>query len=63
MVWSIQKYDRLLGKDPIVAQMYRKRIHELRKFGPLKIEPKKTSIHLGNRFGFASVYTRRDTST
>jgi hypothetical protein len=24
----------------------------------LKIEPKKTSIHLGNRFGFAGIYTR-----
>jgi hypothetical protein len=42
------------------AEMYRKLIHGLKKFGPLKIEPKKTSIHLVNRFGFAGVYTRRD---
>ena len=44
----------------IVTQIYERLIHELQKFGPLKIEPKKTSIHLGNRFGFAGVYTRKD---
>ena len=30
----------------------------MKAFGPVKIEPKKTSIHLANRFGFAGVYTR-----
>ena len=34
-------------------------ITELQKFGQVKIEPKKTSIHLVNRFGFAGVYTRK----
>jgi len=29
-------------------------------YGHVKIEPKKTSIHLGNRFGFAGVYTRKE---
>ena len=52
--------DHLKGKDPIVAKIYTRLIKELRKFGPLKIEPKKTSIHLGNRFGFAGVYSRSD---
>ena len=52
--------DHLKDKDPAVATMYGKLIKELQKFGTLKIEPKKTSIHLGNRFGFAGVYTRKD---
>ena len=52
--------DHLSGKEPVVTAMYEKLIKELQKFGPLKIEPKKTSIHLGNRFGFAGVYTRKD---
>jgi Domain of unknown function (DUF5655) len=52
--------DHLKGKDPSVTVMYEKLIQELQKFGTLKIEPKKTSIHLGNRFGFAGVYTRKD---
>ena len=50
----------LEGKMPVVTAMYEKLIKELSKFGPIKIEPKKTSIHLSNRFGFAGVYTRKD---
>lgn len=52
--------DHLQGKDPVVSKMYYLLIEKLQKFGSLKIEPKKTSIHLGNRFGFAGVYTRRN---
>ena len=52
--------DHLKGKEQIVTDIYEKLIAELHKFGQIKIEPKKTSIHLGNRFGFAGVYTRRD---
>ncbi len=52
--------DHLQGKEPVVAATYEKLIKELQKFGHIKIEPKKTSIHLGNRFGFAGVYTRSD---
>ena len=52
--------DHLKGKEAVVTAMYGKLINELHKFGQIKIEPKKTSIHLGNRFGFAGVYTRRD---
>ena len=47
-------------KSPVVSDIYKKLIQELNKFGPIKIEPKKTSIHLANRFGFAGVYTCRD---
>src|SRR5215469_2151409 len=51
--------DYLRDREPIVTDIYEKLIGELRHFGPLKIEPKKTSIHLGNRFGFAGVYTQK----
>jgi len=52
--------DHLKGKEPEVVKTYYQLIDKLQKFGPLKIEPKKTSIHLGNRFGFAGVYTRKE---
>ena len=52
--------DHLKDKEQIVTDIYEKLIAQLQKFGQLKIEPKKTSIHLGNRFGFAGVYTRKD---
>ena len=52
--------DHLKDKEPVVTAIYEKLIKELQKFGAIKIEPKKTSIHLGNRFGFAGVYTRKD---
>ena|SRR5258705_6302350 len=52
--------DHLKDKSPVVSATYEKLIGELQKFGSLKIEPRKTSIHIGNRFGFAGVYTRKD---
>jgi hypothetical protein len=52
--------DHLDGKDPEVVKIYHLLINKLQEFGTLKIEPKKTSIHLGNRFGFAGVYTRKN---
>ncbi len=52
--------DHLQDKDLIVTKIYKRLIKELQKFGQLKIEPKKTNIHLGNRFGFAGVYTRKN---
>lgn len=52
--------DHLKDKSSVVTAIYKKLINELQKFDSLKIEPKKTSIHLGNRFGFAGVYTRKD---
>lgn len=50
--------DHLVGREPVVTAIYQRLLKELRKFGPVRIEPKKTSIHLANRFGFAGVYTR-----
>lgn len=52
-IMEYTELDHLRDKEPVVTEMYGKLVNELKKFGPLKIEPKKTSIHLGNRFGFA----------
>jgi len=52
--------DHLNDKETVVRKIYDRLISELKKFGQLKIEPKKTSIHLGNRFGFAGVYARQN---
>lgn len=52
--------DHLKDKEQIVTTIYKKLMDELRTFGNVKIEPKKTSIHLGNRYGFAGVYTRKN---
>jgi len=45
--------NHLKDKESIVTKFYERLIKELEKFGPLKTEPHKTSIHLANRFGFA----------
>ena len=52
--------DHFIVKEKNVITIYKNLIAKILKFGPLKIEPKKTSIHLGNRYGFAGVYTRKD---
>lgn len=54
------EFDHLKDKDSVVTKIYERLIKELKKFGPIKIEPKKTSIHLKNHFGFAGVYTRKN---
>jgi hypothetical protein len=47
------------GKDPAVRQVYDRLLRVAGKFGPVKEEPKKTSIHLVNRTAFAGVATRK----
>ena len=49
----------LEDKEPIVREIYEKLLQNIHIFGSIKIEPKKTSIHLSNRFGFAGVYTQK----
>lgn len=56
---SVTEQDHLTGKDPIVPLIYKKLIREVQKFGVVKIDPKKTSIHLVHKSGFAGVYTRK----
>jgi hypothetical protein len=51
--------DHFTGKDPLVWETYQRLLIELRKFGPVVEEPKKTSIHLVNKSAFAGVVSRK----
>ena len=46
------------GKNS-VRRIYDRLLKEARRFGPVKEEPRKTSIHLVNRTAFAGVATRQ----
>src|SRR5262249_30363015 len=48
-----------VGKDAIVRDIYDKLLTQLRKFGKVLEEPKKTSIHLVNNSALAGVATRK----
>jgi hypothetical protein len=48
------------GKDPNVRALYDRLLERLRTLGAVHEEPKKTSIHLANKSGFAGVHTRRN---
>lgn len=48
------------GKDPVVTSIYIRLLASLRQFGDVQESPKKTSIHLDHKNGFAGVYTRRN---
>jgi hypothetical protein len=52
--------DHLNGKEQIVHDIYEKLLFEIAQFGSFTIEPKKTSMHLVNRYAFAGVYTRKN---
>lgn len=45
---------------PEVRATYDRIVEITTRFGPIREEPKKTSIHLVNRTAFAGVATRRD---
>jgi len=47
------------GKDPVVRQIYDRVLKAAEKFGPVKEDPKKTSIHLVNQTAFAGVVARK----
>lgn len=47
------------GRDPVVKSIFERILNEVRKFGPVAVEPKKTSIHLVNKSAFAGVATRK----
>ena len=48
------------GRDPLVREIYDRLVATAERFGPVKQEPKKTSIHLARKTAFAGVATRRD---
>jgi len=52
--------DQFVGKNPDVRATYDRLLVALRAFGPVNEEPKKTSIHLANKSGFAGVHTRKN---
>lgn len=45
--------------DPIVRDIYTKLLTELVKLGQIIEDPKKTSIHLKNKTGFAGIHPRK----
>jgi hypothetical protein len=47
------------NKEPAVQKIYDRILVAAGKFGPVKKEPKKTSIHLVNKTAFAGVATRQ----
>jgi hypothetical protein len=47
-------------KEPQVRAIYERLLEIATKFGSVREEPKKTSIHLVNRTAFAGVATRKD---
>ena len=46
--------------QPRVRAIYNQLLKIATRFGPIREEPKKTSIHLVNRTAFAGVATRKD---
>lgn len=60
MSTMFSEQDHLQGKDPIVNLIYKKLIKEVQKFGVVKVEPKKASIHLTNRFSFSNITVRKN---
>jgi len=50
-----------VGRQPDVRAIYDGILEAANQFGPVRDEPKKTSIHLSNRTAFAGVATRKDT--
>jgi len=47
------------GKAPIVRDIYDRLLETAARFGPVREDPKKTSIHLTRRTAFAGVATQR----
>lgn len=53
-------HDHFVGKAPVVQEVYGRLLEVLRKIGPVREEPKKTSIHLVRSSALAGVETRKD---
>jgi len=52
--------DHFVGRTHHVREIYDALLRAARRFGEVREEPKKTSIHLVRRTAFAGVATRRD---
>ncbi len=47
------------GKDAVVRAIYERVLEALHSLGAFSVEPKKTSLHLVNKVGFAGVHPRK----
>lgn len=52
--------EHFVGRFPHVREIYDLVVAAAGEFGPVKEDPKKTSIHLNRRSAFAGVQTRRE---
>jgi len=52
--------DHFVNKDPSVRALYDQLVSLLRSFGPVKEDPKKTSIHLNRKSALVGIETRRN---
>jgi hypothetical protein len=52
--------DHFAGRTATVREIYDRLVETAARFGPVKQDPKKTSIHLTRKTAFAGVATRRD---
>ena len=52
--------DHFSGREPHVRKIYDRLLAVSKKFGDVREEPKKTSIHLANKSAFAGVATRKN---
>jgi hypothetical protein len=48
------------GRSPAVREIYDTIVAASRELGPVKEDPKKTSIHLNRKSAFAGIQTRRE---
>ena len=51
--------EHFLNRDPSVKAIYSAILKAARELGPVKEDPKKTSIHLNRRTAFAGIATRK----
>jgi hypothetical protein len=47
------------NREPVVKEIYKAIIRAAKKLGPVKEDPKKTSIHLVRKTAFAGIATRK----
>ena len=52
--------DHFSGRSPAVREVYDTLLRVVQRFGPVREEAKKTSIHLARTTAFAGVQTRRE---
>lgn len=52
--------EKVIAADPALQKIYASLAKELEKLGKVKIEPKKTSIHVKSKSAFAGIHPRKD---